>query len=57
MGHFFQRRYRTELVEDETDLWVLTRYVQGNPVHARVVADPAAWAWSSDRGDADRRAG
>ena len=31
-GHLFQGRYRTELVEDETYLWVLTRYVHLNPV-------------------------
>ena len=30
-GHLFQGRYRTELVEDETYLWVLTRYVHLNP--------------------------
>src|SRR5208283_4023349 len=33
-GHLFQGRYRTELVEDETYLWVLTRYVHLNPVRA-----------------------
>jgi REP element-mobilizing transposase RayT len=46
-GHVFQGRYRTELVEDETYLWVLTRYVHLNPVRAGLVADPAAWPWSS----------
>jgi len=47
VGHVFQGRYRTELVEDETYLWVLTRYVHLNPVRAGLVADPAAWPWSS----------
>ena len=37
-GHVFQGRYRTELVEDETYLWTVTRYVHLNPVRA---------AWSS----------
>ena len=55
MGHVFQGRYRTELVEDETYLWVLTRYVHLIPVRARLVTDPAAWGWSSYPGYANRR--
>ena len=46
-GHVFQGRYRTELVEDETYLWTVTRYVHLNPVRARLVEQPAAWKWSS----------
>ena len=46
-GHLFQGRYRTELVEDETYLWVLTRYVHLNPVRAGLSATPEAWIWSS----------
>jgi putative transposase len=46
-GHVFQSRYRTELVEDETYLWTVTRYVHLNPVRRRLVEHPAAWAWSS----------
>ena len=46
-GHLFQGRYRTELVEDETYLWVLTRYVHLNPVRAGLAATPEAWIWSS----------
>jgi REP-associated tyrosine transposase len=54
-GHLFQGRYRTELVEDETYLWVLTRYVHLNPVRAGIVQRPEQWPWSSYRGYADRR--
>ena len=46
-GHVFQGRYRTELVEDETYLWTVTRYAHLNPVRARLVEHPAAWKWSS----------
>jgi hypothetical protein len=46
-GHVFQGRYRTELVEDETYLWTVTRYVHLNPVRARLAEHPAAWQWSS----------
>jgi putative transposase len=49
-GHVFQGRYRTELVEDETYLWHVTRYVHLNPVRAGLVDRPAAWKWSSYRG-------
>jgi len=55
-GHLFQGRYRTELVEDETYLWVLTRYVHLNPVRAGLVAQPDAWRWSSCPGYFSRRA-
>jgi site-specific recombinase XerD/REP element-mobilizing transposase RayT len=53
-GHVFQGRYRTELVEDETYLWNVTRYVHLNPVRAGLVEQPAAWKWSSYRGYARR---
>ncbi len=53
-GHVFQGRYRTELVEDESYLWTVTRYVHLNPVRARTVEHPAAWAWSSYPGYAHR---
>jgi putative transposase len=53
-GHVFQGRYRTELVEDETYLWTVTRYVHLNPVRGGLVEYPAAWAWSSYPGYAHR---
>ena len=53
-GHVFQGRYRTELVEDETYVWTVTRYVHLNPVRARLVEHPAAWPWSSYLGYARR---
>jgi REP-associated tyrosine transposase len=31
MGHVFEGRYRTALVEDESYLWVLTRHLHPNP--------------------------
>ena len=54
-GHLFQGRYRTELVEDETYLWVLTIYVHLNPVRAGLAATPQAWIWSSCPGYFRRR--
>lgn len=54
-GHLFQGRYRTELVEDESYLWVLTRYIHLNPVRAGLVVKPDAWGWSSCPGYFRRR--
>ena len=54
-GHVFQGRYRSELIEDETYLWSVTRYVHLNPVRAGMVDHPAKWAWSSYPGYAHRR--
>jgi REP element-mobilizing transposase RayT len=53
-GHVFQGRYRTELVEDETYLWTVTRYAHLNPLRARLVEHPRGWAWSSYPGYARR---
>jgi len=51
IGHVFQGRYRTELIEDESYLWTVSRDVHLNPVRARLVENPAAWKWSSYPGD------
>jgi len=32
---------------DEAHLWTALRYVELNPVRARMVAEPATWRWSS----------
>ncbi len=53
-GHVFEGRYRTELIEDETYLWTVTRYVHLNPVRVGLVENPSAWAWSSYPGYAHR---
>ncbi len=48
-GHIFQGRYHAVLIERQTHLLELARYVVLNPVRARLVADPADWPWSSYR--------
>src|SRR4051794_10307436 len=45
-GHVFPGRDRTELVEDQSDLGTVSRYVHLNPVRARWVEPPADWRWS-----------
>lgn len=46
-GHLFQGRYKAILVDADSYLLELTRYVVLNPLRAGMVADPAAWPWSS----------
>lgn len=47
VGHVFQGRYRAVMVEKESYLLELMRYVVLNPVRAGMVNDAASWPWSS----------
>lgn len=47
VGHVFQGRYKGILVQKETYLLELARYVVLNPVRAGIVDDPKDWKWSS----------
>jgi len=51
-GHLLQGRYKAILVEKESYLLELCRYIVRNPVAAKMVDDPAAWKWSSYRATA-----
>lgn len=46
-GHLFQGRYKAILVDADTYLLELARYVVLNPVRARMVDHPGKWLWSS----------
>lgn len=47
VGHVFQGRYKAILVDRDNYLLELCRYVELNPVRARIVATAAEWPWSS----------
>jgi putative transposase len=47
VGHLFQGRYKAILVQKESYLLELTRYIVLNPVRARMVTTPDEWPWSS----------
>ncbi|MBV5330659.1 MAG: transposase, partial [Chlorobium sp.] len=47
VGHVFQGRYRSIIVEKDTYLLELIRYVVLNPVRAGMVNNAADWPWSS----------
>jgi REP element-mobilizing transposase RayT len=52
IGHVLQGRYHAVLVEKESHLLEVCRYVVLNPVRARLCSGPAAWPASSYRASA-----
>src|SRR6266545_4048494 len=51
-GTLFEGRFRASLVQSERYLLTCMRYIELNPVRASMVGDPAAYRWSSFRGNA-----
>ena len=49
VGHLFQGRYKSIVVDKESYGLELCRYIVLNPVRARMVKRPGDWAWSSYR--------
>jgi REP element-mobilizing transposase RayT len=49
VGHVFQGRYHALLVQDESYLLDVARYVVLNPVRAQLINMPEDWPWSSYR--------
>lgn len=49
VGHVFQGRFKAVLVDREAHFLALCRYVELNPVRARMVRAPQDWPWSSYR--------
>lgn len=48
-GHLFQGRYKSVLVDGDSYLLELVRYIHLNPVRAGMVNDPEEYPWSSHR--------
>jgi putative transposase len=55
-GHLFQGRYKSILIQKDSHLLEVCRYVVLNPVRARMAEAPEAWKWSSYRATAGREA-
>jgi hypothetical protein len=53
-GHLFQGRYKAILIQKDSHLLEVCRYVVLNPVRARMVEKPEEWKWSSYRATAGR---
>ncbi|HBB41596.1 MAG: transposase [Nitrospirae bacterium CG2_30_70_394] len=49
IGHLFQGRYKAILVDRDSYLLELVRYIHLNPVRAGLVAEPEAYPWSGHR--------
>jgi REP element-mobilizing transposase RayT len=56
VGHLFQGRFKAILVERESYLLELCRYVVLNPVRANLARHPRGWTWSSYRATAGEEA-
>jgi hypothetical protein len=47
VGHIFQGRYKAILIQKESHLLEVCRYIVLNPIRARIVEQPDQWKWSS----------
>ncbi len=48
-GHLFQGRFHAVLIDSDAYLIEVCRYVELNPVRAKLVDSPSQWPWSSYR--------
>jgi putative transposase len=46
-GHLYQARYKSFLVQDDVHLLTVCRYIERNPLRARLVRSAFDWRWSS----------
>jgi len=53
-GHIFQGRFKAIIVDRDSYLLELSRYVALNPVRANMVEHPGHWKWSSYRATAGK---
>jgi putative transposase len=56
-GHLLQGRFKSQLVEDESYFWTVSRYIHLNPIRGMrpLVSHPRQWRWSSYAGYATKR--
>ena len=48
VGHVWQGRFKSPVVQTDEHLWAVLPSIEANPLRAGMVADPAAYRWSSD---------
>jgi putative transposase len=48
-GHVWQGRFKSPVVQDDDHALILLRYIEANPLRARMVTDLATYPWSSYR--------
>jgi len=49
LGTLWQGRYYSSIVDKDSYLWIVSRYVERNPVRAGIVEEPEQYKWSSAR--------
>lgn len=47
VGHLFQDRFRSEIIDEDPYLLEVSRYIHNNPVKAGIVEKPEEYKWSS----------
>lgn len=47
VGHLFQGRYKAILIQKDSHLLEVSRYIVLNPLRARMVESPEVWKWGS----------
>ena len=48
-GHLYQGRYKSFPVQDDEHFLIVARYIEANPVRAKLVRRAQDWRWSSVR--------
>lgn len=56
-GALWEGRYKACLIDSERYLLTCQRYIELNPVRARITDDPATWRWSSCAAHLGQRSG
>jgi len=46
-GHVWQGRFKSPVIQDDAHLLVVLRYIEANPLRAKIVADPGDYRWCS----------
>jgi putative transposase len=46
-GHLYQGRYKSFLVQDDEHFLTVMRYLESNPLRAKIVSKAQEWMWSS----------
>lgn len=47
VGHLFQDRFKSEIIDDDQYLLEVSKYIHNNPVKARLAKKPDEYCWSS----------
>lgn len=47
VGHVWQGRFKSPVIQDDDHFWTVLRYVESNPLRAGMVGDLAEYRWSS----------